>query len=37
MNPQKDFFISYNKADLQWAEWIAWTLEESGYIVVIQA
>ncbi|HJQ69264.1 MAG TPA: tetratricopeptide repeat protein [Blastocatellia bacterium] len=33
----KDFFISYNKADKSWAEWIAWTLEESGYSVVIQA
>lgn len=33
----KDFFISYNKADKDWAEWIAWTLEESGYSVVIQA
>jgi tetratricopeptide (TPR) repeat protein len=37
MNVQKDFFVSYNKADRQWAEWIAWTLEESGYSVVIQA
>jgi TIR domain/NB-ARC domain len=37
MTPQKDFFISYNKADRQWAEWIAWTLEEAGYFVVIQA
>lgn len=37
MNVQKDFFISYNKADRQWAEWIAWSLEESGYSVVIQA
>jgi predicted component of type VI protein secretion system len=33
----KDFFISYNWADKQWAEWIAWTLEEAGYSVVIQA
>jgi tetratricopeptide (TPR) repeat protein len=33
----KDFFISYNKADKHWAEWIAWILEESGYSVVIQA
>jgi hypothetical protein len=33
----KDFFISYNKADKSWAEWIAWTLEESGYSVTIQA
>jgi|GEM_PF-3478881 len=33
----KDFFISYNSGDKQWAEWIAWTLEEAGYSVVIQA
>lgn len=33
----KNFFISYNKADRDWAEWIAWTLEEEGYSVVIQA
>ncbi|HKS41246.1 MAG TPA: toll/interleukin-1 receptor domain-containing protein [Blastocatellia bacterium] len=32
----KDFFISYNKADKKWAEWIAWLLEEEGYSVVIQ-
>src|SRR5262245_15996184 len=33
----KDFFISYNKADRVWAEWIAWRLEENSYSVVIQA
>ncbi len=33
----KDFFISYTKADQAWAKWIAWTLEEAGYLVVIQA
>ena len=33
----KDFFVSYNKQDKQWAEWLAWTLEEAGYTVVIQA
>ncbi|MCH8296131.1 TIR domain-containing protein [Candidatus Poribacteria bacterium] len=33
----KDFFISYNRADKEWAEWIAWVLEEDGYTVVIQA
>ncbi len=27
----KDFFISYNRADRQWAEWIGWQLEEAGY------
>lgn len=34
---KKDFFISYNQADQQWAEWIAWQLEESGYTCVIQS
>lgn len=33
----KDFFISYNKADKAYAEWIAWQLKEAGYSVVIQA
>lgn len=33
----KDFFISYNKADRGWAEWIAWELEEEGYTTVSQA
>ncbi|MDP2896514.1 MAG: FxSxx-COOH system tetratricopeptide repeat protein [bacterium] len=33
----KDFFISYNRADRTWAEWIAWQLEEAGYSVVLQA
>lgn len=32
-----DFFISYNKADREWAEWIAWELEQSGRTVTIQA
>jgi hypothetical protein len=30
-------FISYNRADKAWAEWIAWILEEAGYKAVIQA
>lgn len=34
---QKDFFISYTSADRQWAEWIAWHLEDAGYTTVIQA
>ncbi len=34
---KKDFFISYNKADKAWAEWIAWQLEEAGHTVTIQA
>jgi len=33
----KDFFISYNNADRNWAEWIAWKLEEAGYTTVVQA
>src|SRR5687768_12799236 len=31
------FFISYNKADRAWAEWIAWQLEENGHTALIQA
>ena len=31
-----DFFISYNQADKEWAEWVAWVLEEAGYTTVIQ-
>lgn len=37
VEPQKDFFISYNKADKAWAEWIAWQLEAEGFSVIIQA
>jgi len=33
----KDFFVSYTKADLAWAVWIAWQLEKAGYAVEIQA
>jgi hypothetical protein len=32
----KDFFISYNKADRAWAEWIAWHLDEAGFTTVLQ-
>ena len=32
-----DFFISYTSADQQWAEWIGYVLEETGFSVVIQA
>jgi hypothetical protein len=31
------FFISYNKHDKEWAEWIAWTLEGAGYSAHLQA
>ncbi len=34
---KRDFFISYNRNDREWAEWIAWQLEEAGYSVIIQA
>jgi hypothetical protein len=33
----KDFFISYTGADQQWAEWIAWQLEEAGFTTILQA
>jgi hypothetical protein len=36
-NLSKDFFISYTKLDLHWAEWIAWQLEEAGYSIEIQS
>ncbi|NIM16069.1 MAG: TIR domain-containing protein [Candidatus Aminicenantes bacterium] len=29
-------FISYNKADRKWAEWIGWQLEEAGYSIILQ-
>jgi hypothetical protein len=32
-----DFFISYNGADREWAEWIAWVLEEAGFTILLQA
>jgi TIR domain/NB-ARC domain len=32
-----DFFVSYNRYDQTWAEWIAWILEAAGYTVVIEA
>jgi TIR domain len=32
-----DFFISYTTADRNWAEWIAWQLENVGYKCHIQA
>lgn len=35
--PATDFFVSYNKTDKAWAEWIAWELEDAGYRVLLQA
>ena len=32
----KDYFISYNGEDRPWAVWIAWTLEENDYTILIQ-
>jgi hypothetical protein len=32
----KDFFISYNRADRAWAEWIARELQAAGFSVVSQ-
>jgi hypothetical protein len=34
---RKQFFISYNHADEDWATWIAWQLDQAGYSVTIQA
>lgn len=30
-----NFFISHSQQDTKWAEWIAWTLEEAGYSVIL--
>lgn len=32
-----DFFLSYAEPDRAWAEWIAWTLEDAGYSVLVHA
>jgi GGDEF domain-containing protein len=32
----RDFFISYTKRDVAWAEWIARTLEDAGYTTYFQ-
>lgn len=32
-----DFFVSYTSADSDWAQWIAWQLEESGHSTILQA
>lgn len=34
--PAPDFFITRNKIDQQWAEWIAWQLEDAGFSTVVQ-
>jgi len=30
------YFISFNTADLDWADWIAWLLEDRGHETIIQ-
>ena len=32
-----DFFISYTSRDQEWAEWIAWKLQEADYLPILQA
>ena len=32
----KDFFVSYNRADLEWAKWLVWHLEEMGFSTIAQ-
>jgi len=34
--PPPDYFISYTGVDREWAAWIAWQLEDSGFTVVLQ-
>ena len=36
-NYTKDFFVSYTKSDRDWAEWIAWELQEADYTCLLQA
>jgi len=36
LSTKKDFFISFNKNDREWAEWISWQLEENGYSITYQ-
>ena len=33
---KRDFFISRNGADRNWAAWVAWELEEEGYTTILQ-
>lgn len=37
IDTDRDVFVSYTKDDRDWAEWIAWELEEASYQVLIQA
>jgi hypothetical protein len=31
-----DFFVSFGKPDIGWANWISWTLEQNGYTTINQ-
>jgi hypothetical protein len=31
------FFVSYTGVDVEWAEWVAWTLEAEGHEALVQA
>jgi len=37
MKEKRDFFVSYNKEDKQWAKWIAAVLVQEGYTCYLQA
>lgn len=37
MAQTKDFFVSYTSSDREWAEWVAWELQEAGFTCTIQA
>jgi len=36
IDESRDFFVSFNKADRDWAKWIAYVVEEHGYTVYFQ-
>ncbi|MEA2337589.1 MAG: hypothetical protein QOE82_1596 [Thermoanaerobaculia bacterium] len=36
MQPGADFFISYEKSDVEWARWVAWELERGGYSTIFR-
>lgn len=33
---QADFFVSFSGRDKEWADWIAWTIDDAGYSVIYQ-
>ena len=33
---RRDFFVSFNQADREWATWIAWVLNANGHGVFFQ-